>query len=278
MPGASATIISRVYTSTTEQLEFNFIAGTDRNALHDPRSCLIGSGLQLIDLRTEPLPGAAGATIATCRAVDPAGHRDFDVAYMYYVDGKVINRPTQIRWAMLRGLLLGKKNAPAYFLEYTMPIAHGEPVPPGGHADLLNFAAAMWQSIRPQIERPSSPPLISKEGLGVVSLLSLSCSEERVGVRSAAANVPAGGNSLRTLGAMLVARYEHVRPSVISPLYLERGQAKQWGSAPPKGGEGWGCTGRRPSQNAAASRGECASAAMLAARYEQVRLPGGADA
>jgi hypothetical protein len=149
---ASATIISRQYTNNAEGIGFNFIAGTDRNALHDPRSCLIGSGMQLVDFHSDKLPGTM-ASVATCRAVDTSGHEDLDMAYMYYVDGKVINSPTQIRLAMLRGLLLGQKNSPAYFLEYSMPVPHGEPIAPQGHADLIAFAAQMWTALRPEIAR-----------------------------------------------------------------------------------------------------------------------------
>jgi hypothetical protein len=150
---ASATVVSRDYTSSTDWIGFNFVAGTDRNALHDPRSCLIGAGLQLINLHFEALPGT-DASVATCRAVDTSGGPDLDMAYMYYVDGKVINRPTAIRWAMLRGLLLGQKNSPVYFLEYSTPVQHGGPVPPQAHAALINFATQMWEYLRPSIVHP----------------------------------------------------------------------------------------------------------------------------
>jgi hypothetical protein len=148
----SATIVSRSYSNDDEEIDFNFIAGTDRNALHDPRSCLIGAGMQLINLHSESLPGQ-DVDVAVCRGVDTNGGADLDIAYMYYVDGKVINRPTEIRWAMLRGLLLGQKNAPAYFFEYAMPVQHGAPIPQDAHAQMIAFAAQMWNTLRPSVIR-----------------------------------------------------------------------------------------------------------------------------
>ena len=70
---SSADIVSRTYArgegSTGDaSIDFVLIGGTDRNALHDPRSCLVGGGWRLENDRVDTLPGA-GVQARACSAV-----------------------------------------------------------------------------------------------------------------------------------------------------------------------------------------------------------------
>ncbi|MES2464721.1 MAG: exosortase-associated EpsI family protein, partial [Armatimonadota bacterium] len=56
---ASADLLSRTYRSeaTGDSVDFTLIGGTDRNALHDPRSCLVGAGWRIENDHVETIPG-----------------------------------------------------------------------------------------------------------------------------------------------------------------------------------------------------------------------------
>jgi len=145
---ASADLISRTYTQGTDDINFVLIGGADRSALHDPRSCLIGAGMQLENDHQEMLPEQAAAQ--SCRAVS-AGTPGFDILYLYIINGKVVTEPTQIRTAMLWSALLGSSSTHVYFLRFlrtasTDPAAEAE-----SHNRLQKFAAAMWTTLKPKL-------------------------------------------------------------------------------------------------------------------------------
>lgn len=155
---ASASLTSRTYqpaagneTPGANPLGFVLIGGTDRSALHDPRSCLIGAGMQVTDDHLEALPGT-GIQARACRAVgglNTAGGSD--MIYLYLVNGRVVNQATQIRAAMLWSALLGRRGTPVYFLRFTRPLDSDSRQDALGHAAMLQFAAKMWKTLQPRL-------------------------------------------------------------------------------------------------------------------------------
>ena len=153
---ASTDPISRTYQQGDSQVSFLLIGGTDRSALHDPRSCLIGAGMQLENDRVELLPGTTVAARA-CRAVSqPAtpghpGEVGDDILYLYIVNGKVINQVTQIRAAMLWSAVLGRRGTPVYFLRFTRALSQDPQAYTADHALLQRFATDMWTRLQPRL-------------------------------------------------------------------------------------------------------------------------------
>ena len=151
---ASANLLSRTYRPSAQSAAdydaFNFvlIGGTDRSALHDPRSCLIGAGMQVEGDHLERLPGT-GAQARACHAVGGAG--GFDMIYLYLVNGRVVSEATEIRAAMLWSALLGQRGTPVYFLRFTRRL-RGDPRQDAlSHAAMLQFAAKMWTRLQPRL-------------------------------------------------------------------------------------------------------------------------------
>lgn len=147
---ASADTVSRTYGQGGDAVDFVLIGGTDRTALHDPRSCLVGAGWKLEDDHTETLPGTNVAARA-CHAVGLPGVPGYDIVYLYVVNGHIINQVTQIRAAMLWSALLGRKNTPVYFLRFMRPLSNDASLASTDHARLESFAAAMWTALSPRL-------------------------------------------------------------------------------------------------------------------------------
>lgn len=150
---SSAALTSRTYQPTEnsgDAVNFVLIGGTDRSALHDPRSCLIGAGMSVGNDHAEPLPGTSIRARA-CRAMDGSNQTGFDIIYLYLVNGRVVNEATQIRAAMLWSALLGQRGTPVYFLRFTRPIRSNSRGDAQGHAALLQFASAMWKTLQPRL-------------------------------------------------------------------------------------------------------------------------------
>lgn len=159
---ASADLTSRTYQPTAqnwaeaaEPVSFVLIGGTDRSALHDPRSCLIGSGMQVQDDHVEPLPGT-GVTVRACHAVPGealpgTSGGGVDMIYLYLVNGQVVTGATQIRAAMLWSALMGGRGTPVYFLRFTRSLETDPQQETQGHAAMLHFATEMWTRLRPRL-------------------------------------------------------------------------------------------------------------------------------
>ncbi len=154
---SSATLTSRTYQAAEtagDPINFVLIGGTDRSALHDPRSCLIGAGMSVQNDHLERLPGTS-IDARACRAAQTggagAGGSGFDMIYLYLVNGRVVNEATQIRAAMLWSALLGQRGTPVYFLRFTRPISSDPRGNARGHAALLQFASAMWNTLQPRL-------------------------------------------------------------------------------------------------------------------------------
>ncbi len=149
---SSASLTSRMYQSAASQAPVNFvlIGGTDRSALHDPRSCLIGAGMQIQNDHLEALPGTSVEARA-CRAVTGTSTGGFDIIYLYLVNGQIVNSATQIRAAMLWSALLGQRGTPVYFLRFTRPLDSDPRSDALGHAAMLQFATALWTQLQPRL-------------------------------------------------------------------------------------------------------------------------------
>lgn len=150
---ASAALLSRTYVRGGERINFVLIGGTDRSALHDPRACLIGAGMQISGDHTERLPGTS-VDARVCRAVaTEAGATDpgTEMLYLYVVNGRVINTVTQIRAAMLWSALLGQRGTPVYFLRFTRPLDPDPQINAQGHARLQRFATDLWTRLQPRL-------------------------------------------------------------------------------------------------------------------------------
>lgn len=158
---ASASITSRVYTSQDSGpqngIDFILIGGTDRSALHDPRSCLVGGGWKLQNDHIETVPGGDGLTVRSCQAVGgegaAPGSDGYDITYLYVVDGQIKNEVTEIRAEMLMSALMGRKNRPVYFLRLMQPLSQNAQTQTADHARLIEFAGQAWKALKPRLLR-----------------------------------------------------------------------------------------------------------------------------
>jgi len=154
---SSADLLSRTYSPIDGQgglVNFVLIGGTDRSALHDPRSCLIGAGMQIEGDHLERLPGT-DVEARACHAVGAPGVAGADMLYLYVVNGRVITEVTQIRAAMLWSALLGRRGTPVYFLRFTRSLEADAGVNARGHDRLGRFAAEMWTTLHPKLRAPT---------------------------------------------------------------------------------------------------------------------------
>ncbi|MGI4788620.1 MAG: exosortase-associated EpsI family protein [Janthinobacterium lividum] len=154
---ASATLTSRTYQvsgsdSVQNEASFSFvlIGGTDRSALHDPRSCLIGAGMQVENDHLERLPGTRIEARA-CHAIVGTSGAGADMIYLYLVNGRVINDATRIRVAMLWSALLGQRGTPVYFLRFTRSLESDPRQDSVDHVAMLKFASEMWTQLQPKL-------------------------------------------------------------------------------------------------------------------------------
>ncbi len=177
---SSATMTSRTYRPAGNNAAVNFvlIGGTDRSALHDPRSCLIGAGMSVQNDHAELLPGT-GIDARSCRAMDANNRAGFDMIYLYLVDGRVVSEATQIRAAMLWSALLGRRGTPVYFLRFTRPIQSDPRGDAQGHAALLQFASVMWNTLQPRL-LPSAQPQEMRQAERKACVYSSFCRRHRV--------------------------------------------------------------------------------------------------
>jgi hypothetical protein len=156
----SASLVSVAYvpaggSNPRRRVDVTLIGGTDRSALHDPRSCFVGAGWRIEGDHTEPIPGTP-LTARACTLRQDDGSGVYDVLYLYLVDGRVVDDVTRIRTEMALSALLGRKNRPVYFVRFTRPAAAAGPVGADEHAELLRFAAALWREVGPRLTEPAT--------------------------------------------------------------------------------------------------------------------------
>ena len=137
---SSADLISRTYSpgcgrESADPINFVLIGGTDRSALHDPRSCLIGAGMQLENDHVERLPGTAcgGARLPGRR---PAWTSPGTIFFTYTssMEKSQSGHPDSRRHALER--LLGRRGTPVYFLRFTRPLDSDPQLDSADHARL----------------------------------------------------------------------------------------------------------------------------------------------
>jgi hypothetical protein len=151
----SASLVSASYSPAggsdpMRRVDVTLIGGTDRTALHDPRSCFVGAGWRIEGDHTEPVPGTP-LTARSCTLRQDDGSSAYDVLYLYLVDGSVVDDVTRIRSEMALSALLGRRNRPVYFIRFTRPIAAAGSPGADEHADLQRFVASLWRQIGPRL-------------------------------------------------------------------------------------------------------------------------------
>lgn len=147
---ASASILCRTYGEGAGAVDFTLIGGKDRQALHDPRTCLIGGGWMLSNDHAEHLPGT-DVDVQSCQATGRADAPGYDIVYLYLVNGKRISEINQIRAQMLWGALTGREEVPVYFLRFMQPLGSEPAANAAQHQRLLRFTAQMWHSLQPRL-------------------------------------------------------------------------------------------------------------------------------
>lgn len=144
---AAADIVSYPYKGDTGTFDLTLIGGTDRSALHDPRSCLVGAGWRIENDHTEPLPGT-DVEARVCTATGGSDGVDYEIIYLYVVGDRIINHVTQIRTQMLLSALVGRKGTPVCFVRFQRPIPRGGGDDPEEAKRFRAFAAEMWNTLR----------------------------------------------------------------------------------------------------------------------------------
>lgn len=148
----NAQLIDRQYTSSDGfSIDFALIGGSDRDELHDPRSCLIGEGARIDNDRVEALSGTP-LKVRACDVIfgsDSASRAD--IIYLYFTKQGSISSATDIRVRLLSSALMFRQDQPIYFLRFMTPV----PVEADDedrraiHCRLTGFASQMWRRIGP---------------------------------------------------------------------------------------------------------------------------------
>lgn len=147
----SAQVTARRYTAPNGMtVDLTMIGGTDRSALHDPRSCLVGAGWQLSDDHVEHLPGSDVAA-RVCHAQPENGGAGLDIEYLYVSGGRVISSATQIRLALLEAALLEQNDTPVYYIRLITPLPSDQAGQSKEHAELQQFAGLLWRKMGPAL-------------------------------------------------------------------------------------------------------------------------------
>ena len=148
----SAQVIDRQYTSSDGfTINFALIGGTDRDALHDPRSCLLGSGGRIENDRLEALPGS-GEKVRACDVIyDGSTESRADIVYYYLTKQGIVASATDIRLRLLSTAFSFTQNQQIYFIRFSTPVPDS---PDSGqrqliHSRLMNFAAQLWREMGP---------------------------------------------------------------------------------------------------------------------------------
>ncbi|MDX1931814.1 MAG: EpsI family protein [Capsulimonadales bacterium] len=145
---SAADLLSRTYRSAGgRSVQFTLIAGTDRSALHDPRSCLVGAGWEIRDDHTEAIPGT-GIRARVCRVVNTSLRQAHEMVYLYVADGRIVTEVTDIRLRMLMSALIGRKGAPITFVRFMRPLPAGAETSSADRARFLEFVAEMWNRLK----------------------------------------------------------------------------------------------------------------------------------
>ena len=145
---AAADIVSFTFQGQTGWFDLTLIGGTDRSALHDPRSCLAGAGWRIENDHVETIPGTA-IEARVCRATGGGSQeQDYEFLYVYVVGDQIINHVTQIRARMLMSALIGRKGTPVCFVRFQRPVPRNGADDPAEAARFRKFAGIMWNTLK----------------------------------------------------------------------------------------------------------------------------------
>lgn len=151
----TAEIYNRQYTSLSgDQIYFTMIIGNNRDALHDPRACLIGVGGQ-IDGDTEIALSdgiKARKCIITYRGESNSSQ---EMVYFYLTRQGSINSATRIRSILLwDSIALGRKE-PVCFIRFMASVPSNGTIASRDvvHRKVVQFADALCHVIKPAITK-----------------------------------------------------------------------------------------------------------------------------
>lgn len=144
---AAADIVSYTYEGGGGSVDMTLIGGTDRSALHDPRSCMVGAGWRIENDHTEDLPGT-GLQARVCRVTNGVNPVDYEVLYLYVVGERTITQVTQIRTQMLLSALIGRKGTPVCFVRFMRPVPRGGADNPEAARLFRQFAGSAWGQLK----------------------------------------------------------------------------------------------------------------------------------
>ena len=144
---ASADLVSYTYSSEGGNVDLTLIGGTDRSALHDPRSCMIGAGWRIENDHLETLP-ETNLKARVCRITGGSEATDYEVLYLYVVGDKIVNEVTQIRTQMLLSALVGRKGTPVCFVRFMRQVPRGVADDPSLATHFRQFAGRTWNEMR----------------------------------------------------------------------------------------------------------------------------------
>lgn len=147
---ASAQVITREYMAPDgSQVSLALIGGSDRAALHDPRSCIVGAGGRIDNDRLITLLGT-GMAVRECDAVGPAAggtgqQTSADTIYFYMTREGVVANATEIRARLLLSAF-ELRDEPVVFVRFMAPYpSDNAPARDFAHRRLMSFAEQMWQ-------------------------------------------------------------------------------------------------------------------------------------
>jgi len=150
----TAQVIDREYKAADGfTINFALIRGTDRDALHDPRSCLVGAGGRIDNDHLERLPGTT-LQVRSCD-VNFGGENGSkaDIVYYYFTQQGSISSVTAIRMRLLSYAFLFRREEPIYFIRFVTPVPVDADVVQRRaiHNRLTEFASDMWRIIGPTL-------------------------------------------------------------------------------------------------------------------------------
>ena len=152
-------VINRDYVgSDGSKIQLFMTAGNGRRVFHDPHNCALGSNAAIIDLAPLAVPSSK-ETIRVQEAhyrqteeVVKSGRTEAltteerELMFCYVVEGKVHQRTSEIRNALIFQTFFGDGGQPSYFVRVSQQKAG---TGPEERKQLINFIGGLWDNIGP---------------------------------------------------------------------------------------------------------------------------------
>jgi exosortase len=141
-------VINRVYNgSDGSHLHLFITAGNSRKTFHDGHDCALGADAQMKDVAVVDVPTEHGPVSVQESLYSKRGSPDeSETLFFYVVEGKILQKPDQIRKALIRQMLFGDAGKPSYFVR----VVQFEPgSDPERRRQAFDFVAALWNKIGP---------------------------------------------------------------------------------------------------------------------------------